>query len=202
MSTVKIQSDRLEKTRRLIINTASKVFLKRGIRNISIDELCKVLPVSKGTFYKYFPNKESLVETVFDECIAEALPAIEENFSSGMEIEQIVETHYNLVIDLIVSKVSVQMMVDMEILMPHIYARIEELRKREILEMIKLIKRGQNEGLMRKDLDPEVVTALFGELINSINKPGFLMSKNLTPKQVISTIKTMFLHGLLEQNEK
>ncbi len=199
---IRIQSDRSEKTRRLIIDNASKIFFKQGIRTTSVEDLCKVLPVSKGTFYKYFPNKEALVETIFNECLADALPAIEENFNSDGDIEQIIETHYSLVIDRIMSRVSTRMLADMEILMPQAFARVEEQRKVEIAQLIKLIKRGKKEGLFRKDIDPEVMITLFGELIDSISKPGFLVSKNLTPKQVVSTIKTMFLHGILEQNGK
>jgi len=172
--------------------------MEQGFRNVSVEELCNATGVSRVTFYKYFPNMDSLVETVFDECWAEAFPAIDENFNSSKDIGQILDTYYNLSLDFVSSKVSVRMFADMEILMPWKY---EELRKYEIDQLIKLVKRGQKEGLIGKDIDPKVVSFLLGEIMRNVIRPGFLISNDLTLKQVGSTIKEIFLHGLLGRNE-
>lgn len=199
---IQVQSKKSEKTRKLIIDNATRVFMERGFRNVSVEQLCNIVGVSRGTFYNYFPSRDALVETVFDECFAEAFPAIDKNFKSDGNIEQIIETHYNLVIELIMSKISARMLADLEILMPQTHARVEEMRKYEVVQLIKLIKRGQDESLIRKDIDPEVVSTLLEEIIGSVTRPGFIISKNLTLKQVGSTIKTIFLHGIMERNEK
>ena len=45
-----------------IIAAASEMFLKYGIRSVSIDDVCKQLSISKKTFYLYFKQKEDLVD--------------------------------------------------------------------------------------------------------------------------------------------
>ncbi len=199
---IQVHSKRAEKTRRLIINNASRIFVERGFRNVSVEELCKVVGVSKVTFYKYFENREALVETLVDECLSEALPAMAENFESDKDVEQIIETHYNLLVDLFISRISARMMADMESQMPRTWERIEKLRKAETEALIRLFNRGQREGTIRKDIDPVVARVIFEETMGSIFRPGFLISKDLTLNQASSTIKAVFLHGIVEKNGK
>ena len=47
-----------------IIQIAAAQFHQMGIRNVSIDDVCAELRISKKTFYQYFPKKEDLVEAV------------------------------------------------------------------------------------------------------------------------------------------
>ncbi len=198
----KAENNKSEKTRRLILSNATRIFLERGFRSVSVDELCKIIGVSRGTFYKYFPNRDALVETLFDECICELLPAIEENFQSGKDVEQIIEIHYTVMLDFFSSRISVPMLADMEIQMPRIWKRIDQVRKYEEKEREKLIKRGQKEGSVRKDIDPVTMSMLINEMILSVSRPGFLLSQGLTLKQVSSMIKAILLNGIIEPSRK
>src|SRR5205085_9661556 len=47
-----------------ILQTALKQFLKYGIREMSIQKLIEPLGISTKTVYKYFKNKEELLEEV------------------------------------------------------------------------------------------------------------------------------------------
>ena len=47
-----------------ILQTALKQFLKYGIRKMSIRKLVDTLGISTKTFYKYFKDKEELLEAV------------------------------------------------------------------------------------------------------------------------------------------
>ena len=57
------------KKRRQLIETGKELFLKHGIKRITIDEICSEAGVSKVTFYKYFKNKQALLKTIRDEFI-------------------------------------------------------------------------------------------------------------------------------------
>jgi AcrR family transcriptional regulator len=197
-----VLSKREEKTRRLIIDNASKIFFKQGFRNVSVEELCEVIGVSKGSFYKYFANRDALVETILDECYSELMPLITENFNSDKDVEEIIETHYDLMVNFFMSRVSVRMLADIESQMPQRWERIEKLRR--VLEKGRkeLFKRGQRQGTIRKDMDPETMSIVFDEIIESIFSPSFLISKDLTLKQAGSTIKNMLLRGIVEPKKK
>jgi len=194
-------STKSEKTRRMIIDNASKIFFERGFRSVSVEELCRVIRVSKGTFYKFFPNREALAETVLDEILSKVFLALTENFHSGGDVEQVIENDYQIKVDLFMSRVSVQMLADMESQMPHLWEHIEKARQAQAEARLKMFKRWQKEGAIRRDIDPEVMNVLFEEIMTSIFRPGFLLSKDLTLKQTGSAIKAILLHGILTSNQ-
>ena len=45
-----------------ILKVAAEKMQNVGIRSLSIDDICRLLGISKKTFYVYFETKESLVE--------------------------------------------------------------------------------------------------------------------------------------------
>ena len=45
-----------------ITNVSSDLFLKHGLRSVSIDDICNRLRISKKTFYSTFSQKEELIE--------------------------------------------------------------------------------------------------------------------------------------------
>ncbi len=196
---IQVESKRSERTRRLIMDRASRIFLEQGFRNVTVEELCRIVPVSKVTFYKYFPNRDALVEVLLDECFSEAELAMVENFRSCKDVEEIIETHYHLTIDLFISRVSARMMEDIQSQMPQTWKRIEAMRKAEGKQLIKLFKRGQAEGSIRKSLDTVTMSKLFEEIMENIFRPDFLVAKDLTLNQVATTLKSVILYGIIEQ---
>jgi len=50
-----------------IKKTAAKLFLKYGLRSVSIDDICNELRISKKTFYTHFSQKEELIDSVLTE---------------------------------------------------------------------------------------------------------------------------------------
>ena len=45
-----------------ILKVAAEKMQNVGIRSLSIDDICRLLGISKKTFYVYFETKEALVE--------------------------------------------------------------------------------------------------------------------------------------------
>jgi AcrR family transcriptional regulator len=77
--------------REKIINRAKEMFLKLGFKSITMDDIACDMCISKKTIYKYFSNKELLIEEstqlvhqevreTIDKIVAKNFNAIEENF--------------------------------------------------------------------------------------------------------------------------
>jgi AcrR family transcriptional regulator len=47
-----------------IVHAAEQLFLQKGIRPVTVEEIVQQAKVSKRTFYKYFSDKEAIVEQV------------------------------------------------------------------------------------------------------------------------------------------
>lgn len=74
-----------------IISKASDMFLKLGFKSITMDDIAGEMCISKKTIYKYFCNKELLIEEstaklhaevheIIDTIVSKNFNAIEENF--------------------------------------------------------------------------------------------------------------------------
>ena len=55
--------------RRVLLSVARALFEKKGYENTIIDEIAESADVSRGTFFNYFPNKESILNALFEEAV-------------------------------------------------------------------------------------------------------------------------------------
>jgi AcrR family transcriptional regulator len=65
------------KTRQKIYETSLELFTARGYENVSVDEICEEVGVSKGAFYFHFQSK--------DQVILEQFKAIDELFAGAYD---------------------------------------------------------------------------------------------------------------------
>jgi len=70
-----------------IIQTANNQFQRMGIRNVSIDDVCAELRISKKTFYRYFNKKEDLVDAVIEHDRALHQAKLQKNIKDKNAIE-------------------------------------------------------------------------------------------------------------------
>ena len=54
-----------------VINHAKRLFLEKGYRNTSIQDILEDSNISRGTFYNYFPSKGDLFKAVYDSFLKE-----------------------------------------------------------------------------------------------------------------------------------
>ena len=85
------KSDFREMMKDKIINKAKEMFLRLGFKNITMDDIACEMCISKKTIYKYFSNKDVLIEEsvelvhkevheTIDKIVSQNFNAIEENF--------------------------------------------------------------------------------------------------------------------------
>ncbi len=73
-----------------ITHTASKLFHQSGVRNISIDEVCSELRISKKTFYQHFQQKEDLIGAVIEENKQQHFEKFEKNLRNKNAIDSLI----------------------------------------------------------------------------------------------------------------
>ena len=68
----KIQkSDFTEMMKEKIINKAKEMFLRLGFKSITMDDIASEIGISKKTIYKYFSNKDILIENTIELAFSE-----------------------------------------------------------------------------------------------------------------------------------
>jgi AcrR family transcriptional regulator len=140
-----------------ITQTASKLFHRSGVRNISIDEVCSELRISKKTFYQHFQQKEDLIGAVIEENKQQHFEKFEKNLRNKNAIDSLIfiikelkknsdcEPH--------------QLWFDIQKYYPKIFEKYEIMK----LEGIRIgfeqnLIQGIEEGYYRKDLDIELAS--------------------------------------------
>lgn len=152
-----------------IIYKAKQMFLKFGFRSITMDDIANEMCISKKTIYKYFINKDVLIEEcvssahkeitdIIDQIVTQNYNAIEENFEIKKKFKEIFK--------IAESSPSYQ-------LKKHYLGIYEKVLKTqiEVCEnfFIKNITKGINQGLYRKNLDSNNYVKFYYILIfNSI----------------------------------
>jgi len=63
--------DRGRRTREKVLDAARKVLVRRGYEAARVEEITRLARVGYGTFYKYFHNKQDVLEAVMDQVYTE-----------------------------------------------------------------------------------------------------------------------------------
>jgi len=145
----------MDNLRSNILKTAEKLFVKYGIRSVSIDDICNELHISKKTFYTEFRQKDEIVSLVL-------VSITEQNRKEDKECTALVNS--TNAIDFALSyrhpalrerkKKNEKFMHDLIKYYPEIHARFIDSRRDAIKEFIcGNILRGVKEGLFRGELE-------------------------------------------------
>jgi AcrR family transcriptional regulator len=158
--------------------------------------------ISKRTFYRHFPDRDALVVAVLAEVLTSYVPEMIENLTSSGTVDRILKNHFDLLIQNVLSDVPTQVMVDVQVLMPEVWDRIDQIRGGAVGIMTDLLRRGQREGSVRRNIDPTVAGKLIQGILTHLANPRFLLDQGLSFEEFISTFKNLLLHGVLTPNSE
>jgi AcrR family transcriptional regulator len=157
----------------ILIQNAAQVFMKFGIKSVNMDDMARHLNMSKKTLYVYVQDKEELVrKAVIGHCEVEdrEIKAICRKELNAIE-EQFEIMHWVLGM---LRNVHPSIIFDLEKYHPEVYAEMMKHRHRAIFDcMTSNMKKGQKEGLYRKDFNPELIARFY------IARLDLIFDKNL-----------------------
>ncbi|MDR6845318.1 TetR/AcrR family transcriptional regulator [Flavobacterium granuli] len=153
-----------------IISKASDLFLKLGFKSVTMDDIAGEMCISKKTIYKYFCNKEILIEEstemvhktvheVINTIVAKDHNAIEENF----EIRKMFKEMFKVA--------DTSPLYQLKKHYPEIYQKVMS-RELDQCNMCftQNIQKGIQQDLYRKDLNVETYVKFYYSLIFSIKE--------------------------------
>lgn len=91
-------------TKDIVLETATRLFIKEGYKNVSMDDVAKACNVTKATIYYYYPTKGELYTSaliaMMDRIKLSILQILEQPKPYKERLEQLVEIHLSATIDI------------------------------------------------------------------------------------------------------
>jgi AcrR family transcriptional regulator len=179
-----------------IIAQARELFIRLGIRSVSMDDIAGQIGISKKTLYQHFEDKDELVERVVafettrmqDECHCcanTAENAVEEIFKT---MEMVMQHFRNM---------NPMVLFDMHKFHGKAFAKFMEHKNIFLLDFISTnLKRGVSEGYFRQDIKIDILAKFRLEsMMLAFNMDAFPPVKYNLAEVTITMIEN-FLYGL------
>ncbi len=185
-----------------IVEKAAELYNKVGIRNITMDDVCHELGISKKTLYQYITDKKELVREVCEMEMQRRREAFEAIRRSGLNaIEEIFEVN-KLVLRLIKSYNPTKFF-DLKKHYPDIYQKIRKGQRENMFRsMVANIRKGKEEGLFRKDVDEEVIAKLYMSHTEYPLESDLLTPEEFTSPRFIIQAFLYHVHGIANEKGK
>ncbi|WP_129783918.1 TetR/AcrR family transcriptional regulator [Promicromonospora panici] len=183
--------------REAVLRTAIDVFNRRGFDATSISDLAAELGVTKSAVYHHFSSKEALLSAALDEALeglssaVEAAATASDGEPSAVRLRATVEAAVRILVahlPAVTLLLRVRGNSDVE--------RSAVERRRHIDERLAtLVRQAADEGDLRADVDPDVISRLIFGMVNSLvdwYRPG----GPLPADALATTISTILFEGL------
>jgi TetR/AcrR family transcriptional regulator, cholesterol catabolism regulator len=144
-----------------ILATARELYMKYGIKSITMDDVARELAISKKTLYQYVNDKDDLVGKVIDNEILIRQEEICKCFRIGYNaIEELFEI--SIFMNNLMRNQNPATQYDLKKYYPQHFQKTEKARRDGVYAYIHLnLKKGISEGLYREDLNKEVIAKLY-----------------------------------------
>ncbi|MFC5407048.1 TetR/AcrR family transcriptional regulator [Cohnella soli] len=191
----------MSRKKEAIVRAGRKLFLSRGINDVSMEQIAEAVPVTKMTLYNNFGSKEGLLEAVVDDAVEEILRLFDEAIQGSSDTVDALNRISEL--DFPDADISEAFVTDLQSDYPHLMARwVDAQLGRALPQFEQLIFQGQQQGQIRKELSPSVVVAFLKFMGEHVSKSDTLLHLGEI-KSVKQQLATIFYHGILtDKSEK
>ena len=180
----------------LIIAGAYKIFTEQGLRNVSMDDICRSIGISKKTLYCYVDNKLDLLKKIVEYIREHIHQRIEELESKDLnaidvllEMSKIANTKH--------FRINPVISFEFRKYYPKAFEEFIFMKKELIIDhIIKNIEQGINEGLYREHLNKEIVAHLYFQKIEDFHKLELDDLKDFSYRKVFEVMFENHIRGI------
>lgn len=196
---------------RSILDSAYALFLEKGYRHTTMDDIANSLSMSKKTLYKYYPGKLELLSASF-EILKTKLTAKVEAILENKYIPFPLKLKSTLtVIATHLAPINPELFEDLREYAPELW---DELRvyvnESAYVRFQKLIIQGVDQGLVNPRINVSLMVMLYAAAVQSLLDPKFIsqfpedISKRmkLAPSQVYDQAITIIYNGILTEEAR
>jgi TetR/AcrR family fatty acid metabolism transcriptional regulator len=197
------EKSRASEKRERILEGALRAFAKKGFYNTKVSEIANEAGVADGTIYLYFKNKDDLLISLFEDRMVFLIDRLQSELEAvgGGVLDQlrcVVEMHFQLAIE----EPELAEFITVELRQSSKFVKEYENPKfHDYLHVLaSLITRGQEEGVLRSDVDRRVAArALFGSLDEVLLFLTLSKSGAVDVSEEARQVADIFISGLVKR---
>lgn len=184
-------------TSKEVLSTAEQLFLRYGLKSVSMYDIATEAGISKKTLYQFVSSKEELVDQIVDNHICCEMNLMDE--LKGSSVNAIDEM---LAIAAAVTEtlkhMSPGLMYDLRKYYRKTWDKINTLHRGHIYQVVFTnLVTGQQEGMYRPDFDPTVVAQLYVIKAMSLIDEELFPSSQYNKVELVNTHLNYHLAGIL-----
>lgn len=188
-------------TNELIIEKARKLFFSYGLKSVSMDDIANEMGIPKKAIYKFFDDKNALVDAVVNEIIQSHKKLFESSRSTSKDaIDEVIKQDQGL--SSICNGIKPSFFYQLENFFPDVWQVLDEYKLKMYKNIIENLGRGQNERIYRKDIDLKLIADLRLHQLVNLLKPQVLTDLNVRIKQLADEFTLLYLHSIATEKGK
>lgn len=182
-----------------ILQGALELFLKYGIRSVSMDDIARHLSISKKTIYQYFIDKDEIVTQATLQymnhtkgCIEELAKNSKNALDELMRIQNFMRKN--------MLELNTALLFDLKKYHSKAYQGWVQHKNNDIREsVVRNLKQGMEEGLFRNNLHPDILAMLRVESIQWLYDGNIPVTDKYRMIDIQVQMLDHFMYGLLTE---
>lgn len=179
-----------------ILSKVRELYMKYGIKSITMDDVARELGISKKTLYQYVTDKDDLVGKFIDNEVEMRQTEICSCFRVGYNaIEELFEI--SLFMNKLMREQNPATEYDLKKYYPNHYQKTVKARREGMYNYILLnLKKGKKEELYRDDLDEEIIAKVYLSRVESIPFSDLYTVEEFTSIRLFVELLTYHIRGI------
>lgn len=151
-----------------ILERSKEVFMRYGMKSVTMDDISRELKISKKTLYKYVDNKEDLVcRAVEDHLNTDMCHIMEMRNDAENAIDEMLLIIRS--VSEMLSRIHPSIHYDIEKYYPRAWEVMQRFKHEGIFNtMRENMERGMDEGLYRSNLKPDIIARMYVSNVDKI----------------------------------
>jgi TetR/AcrR family transcriptional regulator, cholesterol catabolism regulator len=185
-----------------ILKGAEGLFMKYGIRSITMDDIARQLGVSKKTLYQHFADKDDIVTQVCTQHMQNTLNQFEDILkSSENAVEELAKLSMCLKQNM--EETNPSLLFDLQKYHPRAWAFWMEFKQKNIYDSVKRnVDRGIGEGFYRPELNAEIISILRMTMIEAAFDDRSFPHGKFKLSDVQMQVFDHFVYGIVTEKGK
>jgi TetR/AcrR family transcriptional regulator, cholesterol catabolism regulator len=185
---------------RQILEIAERLFMRYGLKSVSMDDVAAEAGISKKTLYQLVPSKGELIDRIIESHVCSETDMIEELRANAVDALEEMLAISDMITETL-GQMSPALLFDLRKYYRKSWEKINNLQRGHIYEVVHSnLESGIRQGLYRPDLDTAVVAILYVQKSLALIDDTVFPAASFAREALVRSHILYHLHGILSKN--